>query len=338
MMACLRSFALRPWVARAAIPWLFLAGLPVLASGCIIASPGRSLVAQGRAYAPGDALYDRFFAELYQTQLVMAAAPEDETQLRQGLAHKLGISGNSPGALASAVDQRIQGLVVNEVRVRLVLIGEPGEEQAAVRMDTQGTTTEEQRAFLASLEATVRGELSLMARVASEQEKLLRLLPMAAGLASNVDNQFRSRGLTSRAEVKKNIRDAQTLIPLMQARASEVSGAALHFIKKLEAASQTLLRDSSLQAPSTPSDESSAAPAAPAGPRKDDRRASGGPPLPVRGFGKASFRPRAPSGGRPVGPAEPKGPSAKPLPAAAPTVPKSPAPKPPTAAPADFEP
>lgn len=83
------SKSLGKWLSSAVVPVAL--ALAAAQPGCMFGSGGPSTVAQGHAYRSGDPTFDRFFTELYELQVELAKAPDDEKAHRIALAKKLGM-------------------------------------------------------------------------------------------------------------------------------------------------------------------------------------------------------------------------------------------------------
>ena len=177
----------------------------------------------------------------------------------------------------------------------------------------------DEQAFVKAVERAARSEFKLLARMERRKKQLEKLKATSVALDAQVDSTFRLGGPKKKSEVRKNLQDANTLIPLMIARADDVGGNSKKFLKKLEEVANT--DKGQFAAPSPP-------PAVPVEPE----------PLPAPG----STAPTAPSPApapeeAPADKAKGKAKPAKPPPPkAAPGGPAAtPTPKPP---PSDFEP
>jgi hypothetical protein len=294
-----------------------------VAPSCLATSPGQSEVAQGRLYQSGEPLYDEFFLQLHAAQVVAEQAPQGEADVRRALGAALGLgaltvsAGAAGGAgdqeatvaqggaapmqsspavaanfdeaappetLAAEVERRVAG-VKWRAQLRLDVEGELGDEGAKARLQWIGKPRSAEQQLGDSLETALDEELQILAQMRGHRQELERLGAMAQGLEKNVDSVFRRAGLAKRAEVKKNIRDAQALIPLMDGRVQEVASTAEQMVRKLRSAATTAEEQAepSPPAPAPPS----ATPAAPT-------RPAARPAAPARPT--APKRPAAPAG------------------------------------------
>ena len=262
------------WMGRG-VALALVAVLCASAPSCVATSPGQSQVAQGRLYQSGEPLYDEFFQQLHAAQVAVEQAPAGEAEVRRELGEALWAetsgapagAGGAPGdveatdveggALAAgpaspsepAADASVETLTaeverrVGEVKwrakLRVVVDGELGDEGAAVVLQWIGKPRGAEQELGRALERALNAELQILARMRQHRQELERLAAMAQGLEKNVDSVFRRSGLAKRAEVKKNIRDAQALIPLMDGRAQEVSSIADQMVRKLRSAGTT---------------------------------------------------------------------------------------------------
>ncbi len=280
-----------------------------LTPSCIATSPGASQVAQGQLYQSGEPLYDEFFQQLHTAQVAMQEAPADESRIRGELAQALtsiqsasgGSAGSAavaaatsapggaeesagdeksegdaggdptaPAALAAAVRQRVEAIAWR-AKLSVEITGELGDEGVTVELAWVGKPRMADRELGQAIEQALSGELSVLARMRQHRAELERLGSMAQGLEKNADSVFRRAGLAKRAEVKKNLRDAQVLIPLMEGRAQEVTTLAERLARQLRAtatAEQGPPAPAPPPAPEAPSPRPVTVPHRPAAPTK----------------------------------------------------------------------
>jgi len=88
--------------------------------------------------------------------------------------------------------------------------------------------------LLSELSEAIKDEAALIADVRAAKPQLERLKPQADALEPGIDATFRKGGVPKKAEVRKNVQDAQRLIPLMQVRADDITQHAADFIRKVQ--------------------------------------------------------------------------------------------------------
>jgi hypothetical protein len=219
-----------------------LALLPPLGQGCsVLGSSGPSAVGQGKEYVSGHAEFDQFFHELFELQVAMAQAPDTQKSNRQALAEATGAGADAaPDALIEKVKERLDAVAAAGVHMRLVLpelarVGTSDERQSA-RLDVMGATpAEDGRTLIEAVQKAANDELTLLASLRRNKQRIDALPNRAATLDTQVDTVFR-KSLAKRSEVHKNIEDAQKLIPLMRSRADELIGSTEQVLPRLKQA------------------------------------------------------------------------------------------------------
>jgi hypothetical protein len=231
-----------------AVTGAMLAGAPALGlialSGCFIfGSPGPSAVGQGQRYSAGDPNYDAFFEALHEHQVAMGTAPEDEKKLRAPLAEEVGAEEDAAANLvAKQVKKAADKLAESGTGIKVVVTGmdEDDPDDVGVTVNVVGAEVDARaKEFLKTLEATLQGEAKIAAKMRRTRKKIQKLEGEVAALEAGIDTTFRKGGPSKKSEVRKNLADAKTLIPLMIARADEVVGAAQRFVEQVQNAANT---------------------------------------------------------------------------------------------------
>jgi len=292
-----------------------------LAPSCVATSPGPSLVAQGQLYQSGDPLYDEFFRQLHTAQVAVERATSDEAEVRRELGNGLGsargmpapVSGTagagnhgdqpvseggagepeiasradstgtevpSPDVLAEAVGQRFEE-AKERAKARVDIDGEFGDEGATAVIAWVGKPRPSEKDLGSVVEDGLTRELQVLARMRTHQQQLERLGSMAEGLEKNVDSVFRRVGLSKRAEVKKNLRDAEAVIPLMEGRVQEVWNVAERTVRGLRAAATTAANEVVVTSTAPAAPEPAPPPPAPRRPAPRPRSPAAAPPPPA---------------------------------------------------------
>lgn len=275
--------------------------------GCFLfGSPGPSAVGQGHRYASGDPTFDAFFETLHDLQVRMAEAPGEEQKIRHSLATELDADPDASATiLADKTGTRAHALAAKGIGLKLETEEGDDETKAKAELHAVGAALGgDEKTFVDAVQTAVQKELELAREMKKAKKTLEQFRASMADLDAKVDATFRLGGPRKKAEVRKNLDDAQRLIPLMNARADEVHDAALATAKKLSEAVETSASAESRPAP----------PAEPEQTRKTKH---------------TQRRPRPKSSGASHAPSSK--PKSKPEPKPAP----KPAPKPP---PSDFEP
>ncbi len=228
-------------MATAAVP----ATLVVLATqpGCFLfGSPGPSSVGQGHKYVSGNPEYDQYFSQLYELQVEMGKAPDTEKAIRKKLAKKLGIDADASAALlAHKVKKNAEKIAKRGVGLQITLEGGDDNDGAgsAKLQSSGGTLSGDAKKFANAVEDAVVHEQKLAAEMKKSHKLLDQLRAKTVELKANVESVFRKGGIRKQAEVKKNLKDADTMITLMVARSDDVSDAASKTIKRLAEAIHT---------------------------------------------------------------------------------------------------
>ena len=234
------------WLARGALgaACAMAPGSLVLAmqSGCGLFGGGPSAVGQGQQYESGDPAYDEFFATLYELQVGMNKAPDDEKKVRGALAEEVGVEDDSGASLISkGVKKAAEKLAVEGTGLKPDVKGEDGDDpdDVNVSIGVAGKELEgRNKEFVKALEKALEGEAQLAAHMKKAKKKIDKLRAALPGLQANSDATFR-KSTGKKSEVKKNLADAEQLIPLMLTRGEEVAGTAQKFIEAIVEAATT---------------------------------------------------------------------------------------------------
>jgi hypothetical protein len=299
----------------------------------VFGSTGPSLVGQGRKYTSGDPTFDEFFGTLHRHQVEMAKAPGMEKEIRKRLAGDLKMEKSVSGSLLTKKVGKVAAQLADAGTGLKLEVPQAVDDDAADEDDDTPSKASpvslkpvgrelqgDEETFVKSVERAARSEFKLLARMEARKRQLEKLKSTVAALDAQVDSTFRLGGPKKKSEVRKNLQDANTLIPLMIARADDVGGNAKKFLKKLGEVVNT--DKGQFSAPAPP-------PAVPVEPEQ----------LPAPGTTPPAATPPPPAPEEPPATDKTKGKAkpAKPPPAKAPGAgpAASPTPKPP---PSDFEP
>jgi hypothetical protein len=259
-------------------------GAALLEPGCFVFGSGPSAVGQGRQYTSGDPQFDEFFTVLYQLQVDLGKAPEREKKIRTDLAAALQLQ-EEPSAVSLAKKIKKQTEQIAGAGTGLkVQLNEDADDDDEARADIQTvgkTLTPQDEKVVRAIERAAREALTLMVRMKKSDRQLDKLRADAMTLAQQADARFR-KSVGKKTEVKKNLEDAQQLMPLMSTRAREVAQATKTFIKQVEESAHT--------------DDGSFAPPPPPPEPEFEEADAGPPPPPAKGSKPAPKK-------KPTGPA-----------------------------------
>lgn len=192
----------------------------------LIFSSGPTDVAQGRYYSSGNAEYDAFFVNVYQQQLVMARAPGELAEARGVLTQSLVLDANAQNAeLAEKLRLSLNALGQRGARVHFEvrLPSPPDPDHSMALISATPAPEGNERASLAASEAALTRLLRLGATMHQSQGELTKLRAMAPALEAKVDSAFPEQGPRQRERTLQNLKDAERVIVLMQARAEETA-------------------------------------------------------------------------------------------------------------------
>jgi len=219
-----------------------MAGIAVTESGCfVLGSPGPSAVSQGQQYQSGDPTYDQFFQQLYDLQVELAKAPDEEKNIRAELASSAKLDeGVSATLLSKKIGKRAEELEAAGTGLKLEIEGlDPGEDPKS-SLSVKGKELEgDAKVVMRAVESAALSSLKLTARMRKTKKVIEQLNAQALALEASIKTAFRKGGPSKQAEVKKNLEDAKKLLPLMEARADEVGESARTTAKKLAEAVAT---------------------------------------------------------------------------------------------------
>jgi len=274
--------------------------------GCSAFAPkGPSEVAKGEYYSAGRPEFDSFFIELHALQVALLAAPNEPAEARRNLTRAVGLP---PAASDDALRQQLSGhlreLASHGLRVRLEVPEATTVPDASAILHTSDSSTPTPLRDVLPDQATrlLRSRNSLL----SSKSQLEKMLANVIGLQAQVDAAFRTSGVWKRDEVRKNLEDAQKVMALMQARASEVVEQDDNLLRLLQATANTdpSLDDSAAEKPTVETRRP---------PRRTGPARAGAPALP----GKPAA-PGAPAKPSPARSSEDDAPAPKPVQGSAP--------------------
>lgn len=241
----------------AAVAGLSLLTLP----GCfLLGSPGPSDVGQGRQYKSGDPTFDEFFESLYDLQVEMATAPDEEKEIRKRLAKQLEVDQDaSASLLAKKAGEIAKEMATKGVGLKVEMDeGDVDAKPTAEVHTAGGMPNSDDKAFIDAVETTMQKELDLARAMKKRQKALERMEATIVELEPRIDTTFRLGGPRKKAEVRKNIDDAKKLFALMTTRADDVQESARQTAKKLAEAVKT--DDGKFSAPPPPEEPEAPAP------------------------------------------------------------------------------
>ncbi len=211
-----------------------LVAITTTVPGCL-GSKGPSDVGQGKKYTSGDPNFDEFFGQLYDFQIEMGKAPENEKEIRNELAKTLNMEeGASAALLSKKVESWATQLASQGTGLKLEVQGlDEGEDPQASLSKTGKDLEGDDKAIADAVEKAALGAVKVVARMRKIRRMLDQLQSTSLALENSVDTAFRLGGPSKKGEVRKNLADSRTLIPLMQARADEVLESGKSLGKKL---------------------------------------------------------------------------------------------------------
>jgi len=258
-------------------------GAALLQPGCFVFGSGPSAVGQGRQYTSGDPQFDEFFSVLYQLQVDLGKAPDQEKKIRTDLAAALAFQDEpSASLLGKKIKTQTQQIAGAGTGLKVALNEDADDEdEAKADIQTVGKAlTPQDEKVVRAIERAAREALALMVRMKKGDRQLDKLRADAVTLAQQADARFR-KSVGKKNEVEKNLEDAQQLMPLMSTRAREVAETAKKFIKQIEESAHT--------------DDGSFAPPPPPEPEFEVEDA-GPPPPPAKGSKPAPAPKKKPTG------------------------------------------
>lgn len=216
-----------------------LAAIATTTPGCLFGSGGPSAVGQGKQYKTGDPTFDEYFQSLYDLQIELGKAPNDEKEIRRELAKQLkGDPDASATLLSKRAEKRAKELAEAGTGLKVEVSG-LGEGDVSAEVSSAGADLDgEGKDFVNAVKAAIVSEGKLHNRMKKAGRIIEKLSGMTAALEQQVDTSFR-KSVSQKGEVRKNLVDAKKLLPIMQARADEVAGSAETAVKKLAEALNT---------------------------------------------------------------------------------------------------
>jgi hypothetical protein len=197
---------------------LFLCG----AAGCqFFAHPGPSDVAQGRYFSSGNPDYDTFFVELYHLQVELKDAPEQVAEPRQELAKSLDV-GLDADVIKEALGKRAAELGGKQVKLT---VARGTDSDKPVSLKVTGSPAGDDAEFVKTLEQALAKIGELESTIGGWQKSLDALPKQETELTDGFGAAFASAPPGKRADVKKNLTDAQKIIELLVARAKDAEHA-----------------------------------------------------------------------------------------------------------------
>lgn len=236
-------------------------GAALALPGCFVfGSPGPSAVGQGQKYESGSPEFDAFFAELYELQVEMVKAPGREKEIRQEIAK---VTKSDPDAsaslLAKKVDKHTKELAEAGTGLALSVEGLEGDSEATVAFEAVGKDlSADDKAYFDAVEKAAKEEAKLLTRMRQILKRTEAMKAQTVALEQQIDGAFRKGGPSKKSEVRKNLEDSRTLIPLMQARAQETADTSKAALKKLAEAintKETYKKDEPPPPPEAPPEE-----------------------------------------------------------------------------------
>jgi hypothetical protein len=217
-------------------------GVSLAQPACFVfGSGGPSMVGQGKKYQSGDPQFDEFFAELYALQLEMGKTPEREKEIRQELARLTRSDPDTSSTmLAKKVEKRLEELAEAGSGTQLTLDGAEGVGKASVSLELSGKELAgEDKSFVEGAAKVARDQAELLNRMREISSLLERMRALSIALDQQVDAAFRKGGPSKKSEVRKNLEDSRTLMPLMAGRATETAENTKSALKRLAEAMNT---------------------------------------------------------------------------------------------------
>lgn len=223
-------------------PALSLAvGAGLATTGCMLRRTPTK-VAQGLKFEAGHPNYDPFFTELYEVQLVLGPAPDEEARIRARLARKLGaVEEASAKLLAKSVKSQTEKLAKQGIRLQLVVRGvEEGAEEppGAETIATGAALDRSAKKTADAIEQAAKDAAELLIQMRQAKTRSETLRQQAPALEPSIDAVFRTDA-RQKSRVKRNLEDAERLLPLMIQRAQQVGDDAEKLIDLLDTAVNT---------------------------------------------------------------------------------------------------
>ncbi|MGC4093884.1 MAG: hypothetical protein QM756_39460 [Polyangiaceae bacterium] len=219
---------------------------------CASRGGDHTAVAQGRQFRSGNPSYDRFFDATYALQLKVGAAPAEFADARQNLSDAVVVSkSTSSAALAERIKSELDRVGRQSSHVRVEFITPTSLDASATRVTL--TPAAKPRSVDATLIRQIENSTTRLARLDVSmklaRQELSGLCNVALELESSLDKAF-PEGSPRRSEVTANLRDAERMITLLQARAAQVESPTADFLSKFASEVGTPYRAPSTVEPS----------------------------------------------------------------------------------------
>lgn len=209
------------------------------ATGCMLGGRGPSAVAQGTQFTSGNPTYDEFFTELYEIQVDLGKAQDATRGVRAPLAEAVGAEEDASLVLiAKKVRKKTEKLAEDGTGLELKLPDED-DEDSKLSVTVVGKDPDEESAKLVkTIETTAKKLQKLIAKMKRYKKQLEEMPAKISALRVEIDTAFRT-SMSKKSEVKKNLDDAEKLIPLMLQRATQTAKDAETGLSKLADATTT---------------------------------------------------------------------------------------------------
>ena len=146
----------------------------------------------------------------------------------------------SGSLLAKRAEKHAKEVASAGTGLKLEVSGLDEGEEASAKISSAGKDlSSDDKEFADAVEKAALSELKLVSRLRKGTAGIERLRGLSMALDQQVDGAFRLGGPSKKGEVRKNLQDARTLMPLMAARADEVIDSARTTVKKLKDAVNT---------------------------------------------------------------------------------------------------
>jgi hypothetical protein len=237
------------------IRWLTLGCLCFALSDCAPKTPPPAVpshVQNGQLYQSGQSEFDGLFRELYDLQVMLAGAPDEERQIRKTLASALALdSAASRQILADKISARAAEFTAKKLRLKLEIEGLDANDEADAMAQAKvvGTLDESAQSCVEATALAARQELKFAARLRHAQKRLEHLAHHASALDPWIESTFGGHGPAKVAEVRRNLDDARRQFPLLTERSAELAEESRRTVQKL---AQALTTDASITSSKEP--------------------------------------------------------------------------------------
>lgn len=221
--------------------WIAIGLMPLVSPACsVFGSPGPSAVGQGLYYSSGNPHFDEYFVVFHDTQVAMGTANDRVKAASANLVTALGLPAETTHeTLLEKAKLAADEIEAGGIHLRLTMpdLDSQAPPAPSAKLDTMGGQPDDaKKKTIEAIEQCANEGLKLVAEMRNRKTTLSELQVQAITLDAQVDDAFRKEGPARKAEVHKNLRDAQKLIPLMDARADEVLRDETDFLKHLKPA------------------------------------------------------------------------------------------------------